>query len=101
LDEEERDSFDDVEYYEREQERQMLVVLQKKLEANNHSVLPQTPNDVDKGMIGLPVTEKVGVHENLFACYYEPVERMPTPGLTLSSKSSVTGFSLASPALVA
>jgi enoyl-CoA hydratase/carnithine racemase/methionyl-tRNA formyltransferase len=102
LDDEEKDSFDDVEYYEREHERQILVALQKKLETTHHSVMrPQTPNSVDKGMIGLSVGEKGGVHENLFTCYYEPVERMPTPGLTLSSKSSLAGFSLASTALAA
>lgn len=97
LDEEERDSFDDVTYYEREQERLMLAVLQKKLDASNHLVLPAMPNGVDKGIMGLSAGEKGGAQENLFACYYEPVERMPTPGLTLSAKSSVTGLSLTSP----
>ena len=79
----------------------MLLALQKKLEVIAHPVLPpQLPNGVDKAMISLSVSEKGGVHENLFSCYYEPVERIPTPGLTLSAKSSVAGFSLTSSTLV-
>lgn len=97
LDEEESDSFDDVGHYERLAEQKLFAGFLKKMEESRMLALP-TPT-LDKGMVGLSVGEMKN-HENLFGCYYEPVERISTPSLTLSSRSSTQCLSLGSPAVV-
>lgn len=97
LDEEERDSFDDVGHYERLAEQKLFASILKKIEENRLLSI-QTPT-LEKGVVGLTVAE-VKNQENLFGCYYEPVERMSTPSLTLSSKSSTGCLSITSPAVV-
>jgi enoyl-CoA hydratase/carnithine racemase len=97
MDEEESDSFDDVAHYERLAEQKLFSGFLKKIE-ENRLLSPLTPNS-EKGVMGLTVNE-VKTHDSLFGCYYEPIERIPTPSLTLSSRSSTQCFSLASPTMV-
>jgi len=95
LDEEERDSFDDVGHFERLAEERLLAAFLKKME--EHQLLSIPSPVMGKGLIGLNGGE-VKHPDSLFACYYEPIDRVPTPSLTLSSKSSVQCLSVSSPA---
>jgi hypothetical protein len=83
LDEEESNSFDEIEHYEQLREREILAKVQEKMELAN-SFFPSAK--LGQGQLGLLPTAKKT--ENMFSCYYPPVEDGSTPPLTLSAQSS-------------
>jgi enoyl-CoA hydratase/carnithine racemase/methionyl-tRNA formyltransferase len=82
LDEEECDSFDDMEHYERLAERALVARLQEKLMESNaalSSVSLEGPRLVFPGEKGA---------DNMFSCYYPPTEYVSTPSIVSTSPTS-------------
>ncbi|KAF2429292.1 ClpP/crotonase [Tothia fuscella] len=84
LDEEECDSFDEVEHYQKMQENALLRHLQERLAQLN-------PASVNKSLeITVPPflpSEKNA--ENMFSCYYPPTEYITSPSVLSTSPSSL------------
>jgi enoyl-CoA hydratase/carnithine racemase len=90
LDEEERDTFDDLDHYQRLQEEQMMTELQRRLDSrlagedrNGKSTL--------KVLVGSPRAKST---DTVFSCYYSTPELIATPSGGLSAASSVNGGDL-------
>ncbi|KAF2104215.1 ClpP/crotonase [Rhizodiscina lignyota] len=85
-DEEERDSYDDVQHYEQLAEERLLMMLQKKMEKKPSFSLKR----VDTPRLELPAGDQNSNH--MFGCYYQPVDGMSSPPLSTSSRNSSMGL---------
>jgi enoyl-CoA hydratase/carnithine racemase/methionyl-tRNA formyltransferase len=91
LDEEERDSYDDVGHYERVREETRMAELQTRLETT--AVDSRVDSRGRSPMLRVPIGVNAASRssETLFSCYYSSPELVAVPSNGLSSPSSVTG----------
>jgi enoyl-CoA hydratase/carnithine racemase/methionyl-tRNA formyltransferase len=90
LDEEERDTFDDLDHYQRLQEEQMMAELQRRLESRL-AVEDRNGKSTLKVLVGSPRAKST---DTVFSCYYSTPELIATPPGGLSAASSVNGGDL-------